>query len=100
MKESKHDFRFTLVLPKVTPEHWFLSVLFTGGRNKDSSYLTYGKAKKKQLFGCYKGYVTYLSNGDRLVNLYYVTQDNEEDKALDVVTEELSELGIGWVIFK
>jgi hypothetical protein len=98
--DSKHDFRFTFILPKEPPAHWYLEELFKGVRNKDSPFLLYGTAKQKKLLGCYKGYVTTLSNGDKLINLYFVDNDMAYEDSLLKVTEELDVLNVGWVIFK
>ncbi len=96
-RPSKHDFRVTMVLPKGTPEHWFLEGVFAGIKGKGSK-LEFNETKSLFLLGCYRVYISNLSNKTRLVNLYFLHQNNEEDRELQKVLDELTSIGIGWLI--
>ena len=98
MKQSRHEFRMTLVIKDITVDNWFITGLFSGIK-KQGYKITINQAKQDYLLGCYKVYVNPLSNGDRIVNLYFREQTSEEEESLKVLLEELDGLGIGWVVY-
>lgn len=97
MRQSKHEFRVTLVLDREV-DNWFITQLFSGAKNKGYK-ITNSKTKQEYLLGCYKAYVNVLSNGDRIVNLYFEGQSEEEYEGLNSVLDDLSKQGIGWVVY-
>lgn len=100
MPVSNHDFRLTIVIGKEIPHNWWLIRLLSNVKNKDASKINIAAGKKKDLLGCFKCYVSKLSNGDRILNTYFKEDGDYIEEVFDKMLEDLNSLGIGWVIYR